>query len=65
LPNHSASEPIQRIDLNLYTADVIWLKTTIGNGWTTFVRELVRTHIKSHPRAKPTTIGDLIDEDPM
>lgn len=62
MPNNPASAPIQRVDLNLYSADVIWLRATIGNGWTTFIRELVHNHIKAHPRAKAETIGDLIDE---
>lgn len=62
MPNHPAAHPIQRVDLNLYTADVLWLRETIGNGWSTFVRELVHNHIKAHPRAKPMTIGDLVDE---
>lgn len=64
MPNHPASHPIQRVDLNLYTSDVLWLREVIGNGWSKFVRELVHNHIKAHPRAKAekTTIGDLIDE---
>lgn len=63
MPNHPASHPIQRVDLNLYTSDVLWLRETIGNGWSTWVREAIHNHIKAHPRARPAkqTIGDLID----
>lgn len=61
MPNHPAAHPIQRVDLNLYTSDVLWLREVIGNGWSTYIREIVHADILAKTRVK-ATIGDLIDE---
>lgn len=61
MPAHPSDHPIQRADINLYTADILWLRANIGNGWTSYVRELVHKDILAKTRVK-ATIGDLIDE---
>lgn len=55
-----SSEPIQRVDLNLYSADVDFLKRSLGTGWTTYIRELVRKDVAARPRMK--TVGDIVNE---
>lgn len=61
MPAHPADHPIQRVDFNLYTADVLWLRENIGNGWSTYLRDVVHKHILEKTRVN-ATIGDLIDE---
>lgn len=60
MPRPPSSEPLTRCDLNLYAADVDFLKRAIGSGWTGWIREVVREKIKAQPRTK--TIGEMMDE---
>lgn len=60
MPKPPSSEPLRRCDLNLFAADVDFLERSIGTGWTTYIRELVRKDVASRPRKQ--TIGDLANE---
>lgn len=59
MPRAPSSEPLQRTDLNLYAADIDFLKRTYGQGWTTYIRELVRKDVEAKPRVR--TVGDIIN----
>jgi hypothetical protein len=52
MPTPTIDEPIQKVTLNLFTSDIDWLKRHHGQGWTTYIRELVRVKIKEQQRAK-------------
>ena len=43
-----AEEPLTRVTLNLFAADVDWLHENIGPGWTKMVRDLVRDAITAY-----------------
>lgn len=56
-----ADEPLQKITLNLYEADVLALETYYGRGWSEQVRSLVRDHtfkLTAYANVKQT-LGDL------
>jgi hypothetical protein len=40
------TEPLTKVTLNLYLEDVEWLRRNQGTGWTTWVREAVRSRIR-------------------
>ena len=51
-----APEPITRLNINLYTTDIEYLKLHLGHGWTTQVRELIREYtlaLRAELKAKP------------
>lgn len=52
-------DPLTKVTLNLYTADVNWMRHMWGEGWSAQLRELVKNSIK------PTrhTIGDTYEHD--
>ena len=56
MPVHP-DEPLTKVTLNLYTADVEELAVHYGHGWSTIVRGLVRTHLLA--KTRPITVGDL------
>lgn len=37
-----ADEPLEKITLNLFASDVLWLREVIGYGWSDSVRKVVR-----------------------
>jgi len=43
---NQAEEPLEKVSLNLFEADVHWLRTHVGDKWTRAVRDLVRESIK-------------------
>lgn len=56
-----AGEPLLKITLNLYKADVRALETYYGRGWSEQVRVLVRDHtfkLTTYANVKQT-LGDL------
>lgn len=59
-------DPLQKITLNLYSADVIALRQTYGFGWSEQVREVVKGYLRDlklpDHAPEPYTIGDLEDE---
>jgi len=57
MPRAPLSEPNQRVDLLLFSADVDFLRRKIGTGWTTYIRELVRADVAKQSRKR--TVGDL------
>jgi hypothetical protein len=42
-----SNEPISKTNLNLFTADKVWLERRYGHGWTEIVRKLVRDHVNN------------------
>jgi len=42
---NQAEEPLTRVTINLFEADVKWLKEHIGSGWQTEVRDMLRGFI--------------------
>ena len=60
---NEAPEDLTRTNINIYTADIEFLKLHIGFGWTTQVRELIREYVTAlqteikvkqlKPRVKP------------
>lgn len=52
MPTPTIDEPITKVTLNLYTRDVEWLKKAQGQGWTTYIREVVRAKVREHRHAK-------------
>lgn len=43
-----ATEPLTKVTLNLYLADVEWFKRHYGQGWSEILRTVVRSHVKFH-----------------
>lgn len=67
MPNPGADAPLRKVTLNLYEADCIAFENLYGQGWTTQIRETIRTHvqaftnfeIKYRDQRKRKTLGDL------
>lgn len=65
-----ADDPLRRVTLNLYEADVQWLIKTYGDGWTVRIRHLIRQEVYNRQyegrtmKAIPIrlTLGDLTDD---
>ena len=45
--NAPSDEPLHKTLINLYKTDVDYMKKKWGQGWSTIVRELIRSHIKA------------------
>ena len=58
-----SDDPLQKVTLNLYEADVLALEAFYGRGWSEQVRQVVHQHISTatsfHKLRK--TLGDLDD----
>jgi hypothetical protein len=64
-----SDDPLRRVTLNLYEADVIWFIRTYGPGWTERLRQHIHSVVHEHrPPAsfheylnlpRPRTLGDL------
>lgn len=54
---------LHRTNINLYTADVEWLRARYGFGWTERVREIVRAHIHATEAWKELTDSEDVLED--
>ena len=56
-----SDEPLQKVTLNLYEADVASLEAYYGHGWSEQVRQVVSAHVRTitgyHKLRK--TLGDL------
>lgn len=46
MPYPAASEPIDKVSINLFSKDVERMKEIYGRNWAEAVRRLVRTHIE-------------------
>lgn len=57
-----AGDPLRKVTLNLYEADVIILEQTYGLGWSTHVRDLVRDHAYNLRRPSIRRLGDLASD---
>jgi hypothetical protein len=64
-------DPLRRVTLNLYEADVAWLIKTYGDGWTVRIRQHIHNEIVSRKEydnamkiLKRPTLGDLNDQQP-
>lgn len=58
-------EPLRKVTLNLFDADVEDLGLLHGHGWSTIVRDLVRDYVKKQrrqPYTQAKTIGDFLNE---
>lgn len=56
-----ANAPLRKTTLNLYDADVSFLATYYGQGWSEQVRQIVHQHCevtKGHQKVRQT-LGDL------
>lgn len=59
-----SDEPLQRVTLNLYSADCKSMQAYYGHGWTEQIRQLVHQHItvaSAHHKTR-LTLGDLPHE---
>ena len=56
-----SDDPLRRVTLNLYEADVIWLIKTYGHGWTERIRQHIHDEVVRRKfYGKPLrTVGDL------
>ena len=62
-----SDDPLRRVTLNLYDADVQWLIKAYGHGWTERIRQHIRQEVYNRQyegrmmKAVPTalTLGDL------
>ena len=59
-----ADDPLRRVTLNLYEADVLWLIRTYGPGWTVRVRQHIHSEVTRRDYNQPPpytrlTLGDL------
>lgn len=56
-------DPLKKVTLNLYHADVIKLEHDLGYGWTQWVRDLIHDKLRSgdHRSYEPFLIEDLTD----
>ena len=43
-----AGPPLRKCTLNLFDADVQWFQDRHGQGYSEFIREVVRAHVKRH-----------------
>lgn len=43
-------EPLRKVTMNFFAADVLWLERRYGRGWTEVIRDLVRKHRKEKDR---------------
>ena len=46
MPYPAASEPLERVTLNLFASDVEWLKRKFGRGWTDTIRRELRAYVE-------------------
>ena len=54
MPQAPLEEPGEKVTLLLYAKDVTYLKS-LGPGWTTKVREIIRKHVKEAKRERTTS----------
>ncbi len=65
-----SDDPLRRVTLNLYEADVQWLIQTYGHGWTERIRQHIRQEVYNRQFEGRTmkaistalTLRDLTDE---
>ena len=58
-----ADDPLRRVTLNLYEADITEMERIYGHGWSTVVRDLLHSHIMDfNTPPTPRTLGDLADD---
>ena len=55
MPQPPAEEPQTKITLNLFTSDVDYLKRTIGHGYTSVIREIIREAVNAR-RNRPDRV---------
>lgn len=53
-----SDEPLRKVTLNLFAADVEWFERQFGHGWTGKIREVVRAH-KNMIKAR--TFNEMMD----
>ena len=52
------TDDLHRTNINLFSADVAWLRSTYGYGWTEVVREAVASYVRDKRRMnQPTNIS--------
>lgn len=39
-----AGDPLTKVTLNLYESDVNWFRKRYGQGYSTFIRDMIRRH---------------------
>lgn len=56
-----ADDPLLKVTLNLYEADVHYLRATYGEGWSTRLRQMVHHEVikRQIEAPRPRTVGDL------
>jgi hypothetical protein len=60
-------DPLRKVTLNLYEADVVWFERVYGQGWTVRIRDHIHNEVtirKEHKNAmdiinRSRTLGDL------
>jgi hypothetical protein len=66
MPNPGSDRPLRRVTLNLYEEDVVLLEHKLGQGWSTYIRDQLNTHVTIFYRSEATkskpTLGDLIGD---
>jgi len=59
-----SDDPLRKVTLNLYAADVEWLEKAYGHGWTERVRQHIHQEVTYRQLSNPktyrhATLGDL------
>jgi len=58
-----SDDPLRRVTLNLYEADVQWLIKAYGHGWTERIRQHIHNHVFTQSvHQKVRTLGDLAND---
>ena len=57
----TSDDPLLKVTLNLYAADVDRLRYLYGFGWSAQARSIIHKAVATTER-KPLTLGDLADE---
>ena len=52
MPQPPAEEPLTKVTLNLFTADLDYIKRTYGQGWSTLLRELIREAVNARRNSR-------------
>lgn len=58
-----SDEPLIKITLNLYDADVTWFKHKHGAGYSGEIREVIRKHVREQRVMPSRPVEQFLEED--
>lgn len=47
------TDDLHRTNINLFSMDVAWLRSTYGHGWTEVVREAIASYVRDQKAIRP------------